>query len=372
MINIPMIKIEQCWCGSQSLKQFSEHYFRCGECYTLVRSERMPGEYYDSGFYGNEYWVKYIKEAYGHDIYQHARSYLTERCVFWLRDILKYRLPPSETLEVGCGHGGLVFLMNLAGYESAGADLSQWICDYGQKTFDIPVIPGSIQDLQFPDESFDMIILMDVLEHLPSPAENLRRIASLLKKDGIVVLQTPCLKDPDLTFEELSAASDLFLQHLEPKEHLFLFNQASLARLLKETGFGHIEFEDPIFPYDMFAFGGKQPLTKNDRQSIEEWLLRSSRGRIILSLIDSFEQVEQKEELLEACESDRTDRLEALVKTSDMLQEVEADRAARLEVIQHLSERISNLENEVKDLRSSISWKITSPLRYVFSRLKRN
>jgi 2-polyprenyl-3-methyl-5-hydroxy-6-metoxy-1,4-benzoquinol methylase len=301
----------------------------------------MPDEFYETGtkgqFYGNDYWVKYIKEEYGHDIYEHSRNYLTERCVYWLRDILKYRLPPSKTLECGCGHGGLVFLMNLAGYRSTGADLSHWICDYGKKTFNIPVVLGSIQGLDMPAESLDMIILMDVLEHLPSPVSSLNKIAFMLKKDGIIVIQTPCLKSTDTTYEKLKEANDLFLEHLEPREHLFLFNQDSLTRLLKETGFNHVAFEAPLFSYDMFAFGGKQPLIKNNRQSIESLLLKSPESRIVLSLLDFYEKLEKKEEKLNECEM---------------------DRAARLELIHELSDK----------LQSSLCWKIAKPLRYIYNK----
>jgi 2-polyprenyl-3-methyl-5-hydroxy-6-metoxy-1,4-benzoquinol methylase len=368
MNGIPVIEVKECWCGSRDLERFSEQYYRCRECHTLVRTERLPEEFYEGGvegqFYGNDYWVRYIKEEYGHDIYEHSRNYLAERCIYWLRDILKYRLPPSETLEFGCGHGGLVFLLNMAGYRSTGADLSQWICDYGKKIFDIPVVVGSIQDFDMPAESLDMIILMDVLEHLPSPAGSLGKIASLLKKDGIIVLQTPCMKNPDTTYEKLREADDLFLEHLEPREHLFLFNRDSLTKLLKETGFNNVAFEAPLFAYDMFAFGGKRHLTKNTRQSIESQLLKSPGGRVILSLIDSYEKLEDKDKVLKACESDRAERLAALEEVSERLQECEDDRAERLKVINSLVE-------EMEKLKSSLSWRITEPLRYISNRLKR-
>lgn len=368
------ITVDMCWCGSRDLEAFSKGYNKCMKCFTLVRSSRMPDKYYEMGkdgsFYGNDYWTKYIKEEYGHDIYQHARDYLSERCIYWLRDILRYRLPPSRTMEFGCGHGGLVFLMHLAGYDAAGADLSQWICDFGKKTFDIPVMRASINDFKEPSHLYNMIILMDVLEHLPSPVESFRKIASLLSDDGIVVIQTPCMKHSDMSLEDLKSANDLFLKHLEPEEHLFLFNREAITLLFKETGFNHVSFEEAIFPYDTFAVGGKQSLRSNERESIESCLLKSPLSRIILSLIEIFEKEEAKERVLRDCEADREERLKALNKAAKIQKDLKLNIEAQHEDINRLRSRIEFLDNEIASLKASLSWKITKPLRQILGLIK--
>jgi 2-polyprenyl-3-methyl-5-hydroxy-6-metoxy-1,4-benzoquinol methylase len=353
-----MITIDQCWCGSEDLDNFSEHYYKCRECHTLLNKRRMSEEFYKAGegsekFYGKHYWTNYLTDEYGYpDIVQLSRSYLAERCIYWLRDILKYKLPPAKTLELGCGHGALVFLMKLAGYESAGTEMSQWICDYAQKTFDIPMMCGRIEDLNIPPHSYDMLVLMDVLEHMTEPVDGLKRIAQSLKDDGIAVIQTPYWRETEKTYEEMKAESNIFLEQLKEKEHLYLFNENSIKRLLNETGFSDIAFEKPIFPYDMFLIAGKQQLNKIDEQVIIGELQKTPERRIALALLDVYQQIWDKNKLLAECEVDRAARLEIINRQSkefaERLDACEEDRAARLKVINQQAEDIGKLQRRIQ------------------------
>jgi 2-polyprenyl-3-methyl-5-hydroxy-6-metoxy-1,4-benzoquinol methylase len=361
-----MIHISQCWCGSKDLVGFSDHYSRCKDCNTLVCNSRMPEECFRSGddaerFYGKDYWLKYLKEEYGMpDINERSRNDLSERCIYWLRDILKYKLPPAKTLELGSAHGGLVFLMKLAGYDSTGTEMSEWICDYAQKTFNISMRCGRIEDLNISPESFDIITLMDVLEHLADPVESLKRIAEVLKDDGLLVIQTPCWREREKTFNEMKTGKSIFLDQFKEKEHLFLFNESSIKRLLADTGFPYTEFEPSIFPYDMFVFAGKQPLNRLTEDRIVAELLKTPERRTVLALIDIYYKLDQKEELLDQkdklvteCEEDRKVRLEIIERQhkefAEKLDECEADRAARLDVINKQAEEFANKSKILED-----------------------
>ena len=195
-----MTPLDHCWCGSNKLRVFSEHYNKCEECNTLLVKQRMPDDFYRvsddaASFYGKDYWLKHVKEDYGFpDVFERSRNDLPERCTYWIRDILKYKLPPAKTLELGCAHGGLVYLMKLAGFDAAGTEMSNWICEYASKTFNIPMLCGRIEDLNIPPKSLDIVILMDVLEHMTDPVGGLKLIANILKDDGIVVIQTAVLE----------------------------------------------------------------------------------------------------------------------------------------------------------------------------------
>ena len=54
-----------------------------------------------------------------------ARLDLTERAQYWLYCVLKHRLPPGGSLEIGSAHGGFVRLMQLAGFDAAGMEMSR-------------------------------------------------------------------------------------------------------------------------------------------------------------------------------------------------------------------------------------------------------
>ncbi len=56
-----------------------------------------------------------------------------------------------------------------------------------------PHVFGDAQKLPFASESMDSVLLLDVLEHLPSPGDCLAEIVRVLKPAGILILQVPCL-----------------------------------------------------------------------------------------------------------------------------------------------------------------------------------
>ncbi len=344
----------KCWCGENQLKVFSEHYLICSCCNTLVSKNKMHNDYYKGAdnadsLYGKEYWINHLKNDFGYpDIFQLSRDCLTERCVYWLRDILQYKNLSGKTLELGCAHGGLVYLMSLAGYDASGTEMSRWLCDYAHDTFNVPMVCGTLEDTDVPPQSYDMIVLMDVLEHMPDPVDGLNRIASALKDDGVLVIQTPCWRETEKSYEQMKTECSIFLQQLKEKEHLYLFNQNAIETILKRTGFSFLSVERPIFAYDMFIFAGKQPLVKRTRDGIESDLLKTPQGRIVLALIDFYKK----------------------------LADCEMSCAAKTEEIERQSKLISKLLNrESKDcpdnsaaisaIKSSYCWKITAPFRWI-------
>ena len=397
------MSIGRCWCTSGDLEAFSDHYYKCRACNTLISTHHKSKEFYRgsddaNSLYGKDYWLKHVKEDFGYpDITERSRNDLAERSVYWLRAILKYKLPPVKTLELGCSPGGLVFLMKLTGYQATGSEMSQWICDYAHKTFDIPMLCGPIEDLNIPPNSLDAVILMDVLEHMPDPVGSLNRIADILKDDGIVVIQTPCWRETEKTYDEMKADNNIFLTHFKEEEHLYLFSEKAIKRLLSKSGFHYIEFEKAIFPYDMFIFAGKKPLLKIGRDLVETALIENPQGRLALALIDFYEKLDKKDNFLSLCEADRearleviqrqereftkrleeseadrAARLEAINKLSVQLQECEADRAAKLKVIENLDsllqvkeQELSNKKKEIEEMKLSLSWKVTTPLRWL-------
>jgi SAM-dependent methyltransferase len=92
-----------------------------------------------------------------------------------------------------------------------------------------------ITDLQFPDNSFDIIYCSHVLEHVPDDRKAMRELSRVLKPSGWAVLQVPI--EAEQTFEDLSIT--------DPKERERLFGQFDHVRVygpdykdrLEESGF---------------------------------------------------------------------------------------------------------------------------------------
>src|SRR5712691_2321572 len=95
--------------------------------------------------------------------------------------------------DVGCGDGRLLDIVKAACAEVehlAGCEISSFAAENARKKgYDIQV--GSFESLTFPPDSFDLIFLIQVLEHLSDPRSAVEKIALMLRPGGRVMIETP-------------------------------------------------------------------------------------------------------------------------------------------------------------------------------------
>jgi SAM-dependent methyltransferase len=321
-----------CWCASSNLISFNEDYFRCQSCDTIVGRIQPENP---AAFYGPDYWTTRQTEHLGHpDIHQRARDDLSSRAVYWLKTLLNYKQPPGTTLEIGSGHGGFSALLQWAGFHATGLEPNPWVSQLAQTAFNIPTLTGSLAEQSLNPATFDVIILLDVLEHLPNPLETLRHCRKLLNSNGILLIQTPCAP-PNTAVEKLEQTHSPFPQMLLPLEHLYLYTERGIEQLLTQTGFPHLTFEKALFPYDMFLVGSTAPaLAKTDPAKT---LLETPNGRFVLALLDLHQKWQK-------ANTNQHNQLEQINHLTSRLQEAETDRAARVVQAQALTERLKESE----------------------------
>jgi 2-polyprenyl-3-methyl-5-hydroxy-6-metoxy-1,4-benzoquinol methylase len=276
-------RVRTCWCGNDDLQPYSEWYRVCRACGTLVSQAE-----FSSRIYAKDYWTERQKDHLGlPDIRERARLDLPERCTYWLRHLLSLRKPPARVLEVGCAHGAYVALLGWAGFEVTGTELSPEVVKLAKDMFKINVLAGLIEDQPFAAGSFDIIVLNDVLEHLPRPLATLSHCSRLLTENGIFILQTPEYKE-HLSYEDLKASGDLFLRHMQrmETEHLYLFSRRSVTELFKRLGIEYVEFANPVYAYDLYFTASRVPSKPVSEPEITDSLSRTPQGRLVQALLD--------------------------------------------------------------------------------------
>lgn len=102
------------------------------------------------------------------------------------------KLEPESILDVGCGEGFTLEELRLKGIgkKLEGVDFLPRAIELGQKEhpkLDLKV--GDIFDLKYPDNSFDVVVCSEVLEHIPDPEKGLRELVRVSK--GYCVLSVP-------------------------------------------------------------------------------------------------------------------------------------------------------------------------------------
>lgn len=287
-----------CWCGCATLDPFGPGYGRCAACGTLValRAPALgaPAAGSEAGFYGCEYWREHqVRDLGLPPIAQRARDDLSGRCLHWLQALLAHRLPPARVLEVGCGHGGFVALLRLAGFDATGLELSPWVVEFARRTFDVPVLLGPIERQEVVPGSLDVVVMHDVVEHLPDPVGTMARVAALLGPGGLLMLQTPCAPE-DASHAQLERAGDSFLKMMDEEGHLYLFSRRAIARLLEQVGLRAVRFERAYFGYDMALLAGRQAVPDVAPGDGEAALQATPSGRMALALLDKARESESR------------------------------------------------------------------------------
>ena len=90
---------------------------------------------------------------------------------------------PQRVIDMGCGPGALMFLLQEVGVMADGIDFSQTSKDIAPQEVADRIRIGSITDIDLPDDSYDLVICREVFEHMPvllvqKAVENLARISS--------------------------------------------------------------------------------------------------------------------------------------------------------------------------------------------------
>ncbi|UCF18872.1 MAG: class I SAM-dependent methyltransferase [Gemmatimonadota bacterium] len=166
-----------------------------------------------------------------------------------LLDVLRRRLSPSRQraiLDVGCG-GGFLFdqLAQFGEVEGVEADESL-IGDKHRERIHL----ARYDDDFDPGKAFSLILMLDVLEHLPDPVSAVRHSLELLEPDGLIVVTVPAFRllwtghdeinrhytrYTKRTFREMARKADL---RIDCDRYFFHWVfPAKLARRLVETTF---------------------------------------------------------------------------------------------------------------------------------------
>jgi 2-polyprenyl-3-methyl-5-hydroxy-6-metoxy-1,4-benzoquinol methylase len=146
-----------------------------------------------------------------------------------IRSIVGPRPRPLRILDVGCGAGlffdALAPLGEVEGIEADGslvAAAGRWQSH---------ITHGSLDDSFAPAHRFDLVLMLDVLEHLHDPVTPLQRALALMAPTGTLLVTVPALRW-------------LWTRHDDLNEHVTRYSKRELTALLTETGWhvGKTEF----------------------------------------------------------------------------------------------------------------------------------
>ena len=191
--------------------------FRCTECGT-VEQPSLPGGSTLQELYGEMRDEGYLDEEAG-------RRATAER----LLDLIGERTSAGRLLDVGCGYGLLLDEARRRGYGVTGLELSESAARYAADALGLDIRRAALEDLAADEEPFDVVLLVDVLEHLKDPRAAIDRCRDLLAPGG-----TLCVATPDPSSLTARLAGRRWWGYIPA--HSFLLPRRTLRELLSASG----------------------------------------------------------------------------------------------------------------------------------------
>lgn len=159
-------------------------------------------------------------------------------------------------IDIGCGAGGIVDLLGRYGTVT-GVDKDKHIVNYNKKN-GRKVTCGNLDKLNFSDNSFDLVTLLEVLEHVDDDMNGLKEVNRILKPKGIFFISVP-------------AFPFLWSSHDYASHHKRRYTKSDLLKKLTESGFRVLNityFDSFLFPVILIYrfwtnMRGKEPYKSN-------------------------------------------------------------------------------------------------------------
>ena len=230
----------------------------CEEC-SLIFANPMPIPKDPSLLY-NTAAEEYFRH---HDIEVKRRAAATS-----LAD-LEHRTEGRSLLDVGCGQGVLLEVARHRGWEAVGLDISEQFAKYALENLGVRVDVGDIATVDLEANSFDIVFLNAILEHLLDPCQVLSKIFRALRPRGLLLLEVPNERGLYYrvgNFWQRIRGRD-WVVNLSPTfspGHVFGFSPKSLETMLSRCGFTDVTIN---------VFQGRNclPKPRNATESLERF-----------------------------------------------------------------------------------------------------
>lgn len=172
-----------------------------------------------------------------------AERVLTDRFQRFV-DLARRHVDGGRWLDIGCGAGLLIALAQQAGYTCEGIELNgdRRRAAATQTRAQIHGVP--VEAVGYPDDTFDVISMINVFSHLTSPAETLTELRRILKPGGVLIMATGEMTD---------GVQKSHMLNWNLGDHLHFLGDRTLDRYSERIGFLVLERQRNWLPDEMFS-----------------------------------------------------------------------------------------------------------------------
>ena len=184
--------------------------------------------------------LKFYKTEHDHlDSGTTANDVIKKRNDDCFKLVGKYSNQLSKILDLGCGEGLLKYLGDKGYKNLSGFDLTDSIKEKSKYVYKINI--GNAENLPYHDNSFDLLVLDQFLEHVINPKEILEEAFRVTKLDGKIIIGIPNAAE-----YKKYKMFPFFMFIL--REHIQHFDIHHISLLVDKIGYYIEEFEETTYP----------------------------------------------------------------------------------------------------------------------------
>ncbi len=215
----------------------------CSSCgFVYVNPRPVPDAI--SAFYQNEDYQPFVSTKQAIPLWDRLYNFSRMFTIPGKRRKVQKRKRTGSLLDVGCGTGEFLVEMQRCGWQVDGVEKDQGAAAHASGILGREVHTQELRDCGFPRESFDVITMWHVLEHLYDPRAAIGQVAHLLRRDGLIVIAMPNISSVDARFYRENWVP------LDSPRHLLHFTPATMKRLCDACGLtlvGHQQMVIDVF-----------------------------------------------------------------------------------------------------------------------------
>jgi 2-polyprenyl-3-methyl-5-hydroxy-6-metoxy-1,4-benzoquinol methylase len=185
-----------------------------------------------------------LTDAYGEDYYHiWYEKQFKQRAKLWRRrlKIVKRFCKSGKLLDVGTGDGLFLKIAKTANFNICGTEISAAAVRAAKNLYGLDIHLTELENADFEENSFDVITIWHVIEHVKNPVEVLKKAYSLSKRGAVVFVATPNLeKYVSRTLYRLKSHKPYPFYSPKGEQHLFHFTPSTLEMIIKKAGFNII------------------------------------------------------------------------------------------------------------------------------------
>jgi SAM-dependent methyltransferase len=191
--------------------------------------------------------------------------------------------PRGRLLDVGCATGAFIAFAREQGWDVHGVELADTAASFCRNVLHLPVVTGDLLQTDYPAESFDVITLWTVLEHLHDPLATLHEIRRILQPSGLLALALPNVESLDAQFFGPAWAG------YDVPRHLYIMPNVTLERMLAQAGFSVVRRRCLYGSHFLFFFSLQYCLLeKPSWQWARAWVRRLENSPLVRLLMAPY------------------------------------------------------------------------------------